>query len=108
MKTLTIAGSVIAVLLLIIVFTGLNFSGMAGSAHSAAQVMQSQMQTAKKQIDHTVQAAGSSFVTNRPVPSINRSAGSYDRQLRELKQLLDDGIINEDEFEQKKKHILGL
>ena len=45
--------------------------------------------------------------TNKINESASQQKNSYD-DLRELKKLLDDGIINEDDYEKKKKQILGI
>ena len=42
-------------------------------------------------------------ISNSPV-SVRSDAG----ELRKFKQLMDEGIISEEEFEKKKKQILGL
>ena len=41
-------------------------------------------------------------------PADNAGEPEYMSQLRGLRQLLDDGIITEEEFENKKKFLLGL
>lgn len=45
-------------------------------------------------------------VSPPPTPATTSSKSAGDR-IKELQQLLDDGIINEDEFAKKKKEILG-
>lgn len=52
----------------------------------------------------TIKQAAAEF---KKIPAQSTSDNTFS-QLRELKQLLDDGIINKEEFDAKKKQILGI
>ena len=47
-------------------------------------------------------------ILNNKLQSAERNLGKIREEIKKLKTLLDEGIITEEEFNQKKKELLGL
>jgi hypothetical protein len=60
-----------------------------------------------QKLDSIVEENSEGVLTENESP-LNNNQYDYIQELRELKTLVDDGIITEEDFEQKKKAILGL